>query len=97
MLSTRGLGDQKRSKTGQKCPNFAVTGPDWPLLDKVSIMSSINHSNEQHWATTTLIRQFSCRKVDCLPENGQNGPKNDPKVEKRAPEGPSVGKFVDFF
>ena len=29
------------------------------------------------------------------PKNGQHCLKNDPKFEKRAPEGPDLGKFVD--
>ena len=34
--------------------------------------------------------------MDFVPENGQNGPKNDPTFEKRDPEDPDLGKFVDF-
>ena len=49
---------------GQNCPIFAVTGLRLPFLDKVSILSSMNqHSNEQHWVTKTLVRQFPCRNT----------------------------------
>ena len=55
------------------------------------------HKDRPHWATETLLMRFSCHSVDFWPKNGQTRLKKDPKLEKRVPDGPDLGKFVVFW
>ena len=61
-----------------------------------SIFWGKKHKDRHHWATATLLRKLSCRNMEFWPKNDQKRPINDPKFEKRAPEGPDLGKFDDF-
>ena len=83
-------------KMSETCRKRLKSGPRWPFFERVSKLSGKKHSSGQYWAITTLVKQFSCRNADFWPKNCQKRPKNDPIFQKRAPEGPDLGKFVVF-